>query len=76
MPKSTIMKTFHTNIQAILSDHGWTIKDLADAIGMDRSSLSKVIRGVHSPTLTVVEKIATALGVQTFELLQPRELVG
>jgi transcriptional regulator with XRE-family HTH domain len=70
------MKTFEANIVAMLSDRGLTKQDLADLIGMDRSSLSKVIRGVHSPTLIVVEKIAAALNVETFELLQPRQLVG
>ena len=76
MAKSTIMKTFESNIESLLSDRGWSKKDLADALGMDRSSLSKVIRGIHSPSLMIVEKIAKALGVESFELLRPRQLVG
>lgn len=76
MSDSAIMETFEANIETVLANRGWSKKDLADAIGMDRSSLSKIIRGVHSPTLKVVEKIADACDIEVFELLQPRELVG
>jgi transcriptional regulator with XRE-family HTH domain len=76
MSKSTVMNTFEANIEALLEERGLTKQALADALGMDRSSLSKVIRGIHSPTLIMVEKIAKALEVEAFELLQPRQLVG
>lgn len=76
MAKSTVMNTFEANIEALLEERGWTKQQLADAIEMDRSSLSKVIRGIHSPTLVMVEKIAKALEVEAYELLQPRQLVG
>jgi transcriptional regulator with XRE-family HTH domain len=76
MAKSSIMKTFGTNISILLDARGWTKSDLATEVGMDRSGLSKLIRGIHSPTLIMVEKIAAALDVEPFELLQPRELVG
>ncbi len=76
MSKSTVMNTFEANVEALLDERGWTKQQLADELGMDRSSLSKVIRGIHSPTLVMVEKIAKALNVEAYELLQPRELVG
>jgi transcriptional regulator with XRE-family HTH domain len=76
MPKSSIMNTFGTNIELLLEERGWTKQQLADAIDMDRSSLSKIIRGLHSPSLLMVERIAVALKVEAFELLQRRQLVG
>lgn len=76
MAKSTVMSTFAKNIETILEERGWTKQQLADSLGMDRSSLSKIIRGVHSPSLVMLERIAKALEVEAFELLQPRQLVG
>lgn len=76
MAKSTVMSTFAKNIEMILEERGWTKQQLADSLGMDRSSLSKIIRGVHSPSLVMLERIAKALEVEAFELLQPRQLVG
>ena len=76
MAKSSVMSTFAKNIETILEERGWTKQQLADAIEMDRSSLSKIIRGVHSPSLVMLERIAKALDVEAFELLQPRQLVG
>jgi len=76
MRKSSIMDTFGKNIELLLEERGWNKQQLADAIEMDRSSLSKIIRGLHSPSLVMVDRIARALKVEAFELLQPRELVG
>lgn len=76
MAKYSAMTIFKQNIEAMLSDRGWTIKDLADEIGMDRSNLSKIVRGVHSPNLSLLEKIAKAVGVEVFELLKQRQLVS
>lgn len=76
MAKCTVMNTFASNIEALLEEHGWSKQQLADELEMDRSSLSKIIRGIHSPSLVMVEKIAKALQVEAFELLQPRQLVG
>lgn len=76
MQKYSVMSTFGKNIESRLEERGWTKQQLADELRMDRSSLSKIIRGVHSPSLVMVEKIAAALGVEAYELLQPRHLVG
>lgn len=76
MRKSSIMDTFGKNIELLLEERGWNKQQLADAIDMDRSSLSKIIRGLHSPSLVMVERIAKALDVEAFELLQRRQLVG
>jgi len=70
------MKHLENNVNARLDDFGWTITDLADVIGMDRSALSKIIRGVNDPSLKTVDRIAAGLQCESFELLQPRQLVG
>jgi putative transcriptional regulator len=76
MSKFNTMTVFRNNVEAHLIARGWTVQHLADAIGMDRSYLSKVIRGVHSPNLALLEKIAAACDVEVFELLQPRQMVS
>jgi len=76
MAKSASMKHLETNVYAKLDEFGWTVTDLADAVGMDRSALSKIIRGVNSPSLETLDRIAAGLQCESFELLQPRQLVG
>jgi transcriptional regulator with XRE-family HTH domain len=57
------MTTFCNNVMSVLSKKGWTIQDLADKCGLDRSNLSKVLRAKEGCTLLRAEKIADALGV-------------
>ena len=76
MAKSNAMTIFRNNTEAHLIARGWTVQHLADVIGMDRSYLSKVIRGIHSPNLALLEKIAKACEIEVFELLQPLQLVS
>lgn len=65
------MKTFSENLSRILELRGWTKQDLADRCGMERSYVSKLISGQHSPKLNVAEQIARACEVELFELLTP-----
>lgn len=44
-------------------------QELADAIGINMQSLSKIERGVNFPTFDTLEKITSALGVTPNELL-------
>lgn len=43
---------------------------LADFSGLSRGFLSEVLRGVKSPSLDTVEKIASALDVEAWQLLR------
>ena len=49
---------------------GLSVNKLADFSGLSRGFLSEVLRGVKSPSLDTVEKIASALDVEAWQLLR------
>ena len=71
MQKSDVMEYFSENVKALLTAENLTIQELADKCNMRRSYLSRLIHGHHSPSLSVVQQIAEALGVQAHEIITP-----
>lgn len=57
------------NIQTIRKHRGMKQQELADAIGINMQSLSKIERGVNYPTFDTLEKIMDVLEVMPNELL-------
>lgn len=57
------------NIQRVRKFRGMNQQELADAIGINMQSLSKIERGVNFPTFDTLEKITSALGVTPNELM-------
>ena len=57
------------NIQRVRKFRGMNQQELADAIGINMQSLSKIERGVNFPTFDTLEKITSVLGVTPNELL-------
>ena len=57
------------NIQRVRKFRGMNQQELADAIGINMQSLSKIERGVNFPTFDTLEKIISVLGVTPNELL-------
>ena len=57
------------NIQKARKLRGINQQELADAIGINMQSLSKIERGVNYPTFETLEKITNILGVTPDELL-------
>ena len=57
------------NIQTIRKHRGMKQQELADKIGINMQSLSKIERGVNYPTFDTLEKIMDVLGVTPNELL-------
>lgn len=72
MPRYDAMSTLETNIDAILHEKGWSKNDLANRIGMDRSQLSKIIRGQNAATIQTLERIAEGLEMKLYELFMPQ----
>ncbi len=57
------------NVQRLRLARGWSQEELADEAGIHRTYVSGVERGVRNPTVTVLAKLAKALGVPVGELL-------
>ncbi|MBS0384574.1 MAG: helix-turn-helix transcriptional regulator [Proteobacteria bacterium] len=58
------------NVQRLRSDKGWSQEELADEAGLHRTYISGVERGVRNPTIVIVAKLASALGVNPSDLLK------
>jgi transcriptional regulator with XRE-family HTH domain len=56
-------------MRRLRKDRGWSQEALADEAGLDRTYISGIERRVRNPTVTVVDKVATALGCGLGELL-------
>lgn len=57
------------NIKKLRKERGWSQEVLADEAGIDRTYISGIERKVKNPTVTVVERLANALGCRLGELL-------
>lgn len=57
------------NIIRLRKERGWSQEELADRAGLHRTYISGVERGVRNPTITVVARIAEALGVEAVYLM-------
>lgn len=56
-------------VKELLKQKGMTAKELAEKLGISEGALSKSISG--NPTLERIEQIASALGVEVYELFAP-----
>jgi transcriptional regulator with XRE-family HTH domain len=57
------------NMKRLRKERGWSQEALADEAGLDRTYISGIERIVRNPTVTVVQRIATALGCGLGDLL-------
>lgn len=58
-----------TNMKRLRKERGWSQEALADEAGLDRTYISGIERQVKNPTVTVVERVARALGCRLGDLL-------
>jgi ribosome-binding protein aMBF1 (putative translation factor) len=59
-PASNLL--FAKALSAARAKQGLSQKQLAELTGIDQSDLSKIERGVSNPSVSTMERIATALG--------------
>ena len=55
-------------ISKVIRDHGYTIEQVAERIGLKRGSLANMIGG--NPTVETLQKIADAIGCNRSEFFQ------
>lgn len=72
--ESTLVRLFAQNLRTLRTDRGVTQVEMADRLGVTHSAYCQVESGRNAPTLTTVEKIATALGVNAEDLLSGKKL--
>lgn len=60
-------------IKIIRKERGMTLQNLADETGLSIAFISKVERGLTSPTFSAILEICKALQVDLIELAQPSE---
>lgn len=56
-------------MKRLRKERGWSQEALADEAGLDRTYISGIERRVKNPTITVVERIASALKCRMGDLL-------
>jgi transcriptional regulator with XRE-family HTH domain len=64
-----IRARFGGKVRALRAKAGLSQDDFADQVGIHRTYMSGIERGVRAPTIIVVEKIAKALQVSPGSLL-------
>jgi DNA-binding XRE family transcriptional regulator len=57
------------NLRLLRQEKGWSQEAFADEAGLHRTYISDLERGARNPTITVVDKLATALDVTPGRLL-------
>jgi transcriptional regulator with XRE-family HTH domain len=61
-------------ISKVIRDHGYTIEQVAERIGLKRGSLANMIGG--NPTVETLQKIADAIGCNRSEFFQDEDNGG
>ena len=69
MAKSTAQK-FGENMKKIRTDKGMSQGDICRELGLDRAYISNVENGKQNLTISTMEKVAKALGVNVDTLLK------
>jgi transcriptional regulator with XRE-family HTH domain len=62
-------KNLAENMKRLRKERGWSQEALADESGLDRTYISGLERLTKNPTITVVQRIAEALGTTMGALL-------
>lgn len=65
-----IRRIVGSNVREIRKQRGWSQEELAFECELHRTYVSGVERGIRNPTVVIVHKIAMALKVPPFRLLQ------
>jgi transcriptional regulator with XRE-family HTH domain len=65
-----IRDTFAKNLRRLRQSKGLSQEELAHRADLDRGYISSLERSVYSPSIDVVDRLSTALGVEAADLLK------
>jgi len=60
------------NVRALRQAQSLSQEELAHRADIDRTYISSIERSVYAASLDVLDRLAEALGVPSFELIQPK----
>ena len=72
-PTTGPKKAFGQALREARQSKGISQEDLAERSGLDRSFISLVERGIQSPNIVVLLKVAAVLGISAAELIAKTE---
>lgn len=64
---------FGQAVRAVRTEQGIAQEELASLAEVERSHMGKIERGEHMPTLALILKISSALGISAAELMGATE---
>jgi transcriptional regulator with XRE-family HTH domain len=65
-----IREAFAKNLRRLRQSKGMSQEELAHRADLDRTYISSLERSIYSPSIEVVDRLSTALGVQVADLLE------
>lgn len=67
--KPSVKQQFGSKVRSLRSKRGFSQEEFAGRVGIDRTYISGIERGVRNPTLTMISRIANGLSVRAKDLL-------
>lgn len=64
-----IRRQVGVNVKRIRIEKNWSQEHFAFETGLHRTYVSGIERGIRNPTVTIISRMAEALGVEPYELL-------
>ena len=64
---------FTSTIETLLTDFGWSQKDLAEKSGLTQQNISQLINGSRDWNLNNLNKVAVAFGFTLWQLVRMAE---
>ncbi len=65
-----LAEIFGRNVRRVRIERAMSIEALANEVGLSYSYVGEIERGRRNPTLSVVERVADALGVSPVDLVR------
>lgn len=77
MPRMDEMKRLQDNLMVLMKATGIDNQSkLSRKAGVSQTNLSNIQRGSVSPTLDTLAQLSTALGIETWQLLAPPDVIN
>lgn len=69
MTETEWIEIFRTNLIEIMTEYGYTQRDLADATGLSEMAISNYVNGKRIPTVRAIINISYELNIEVNDLI-------